>query len=141
MCINNISCCSDSIVIPFLFLFVIFRQCMCCYRDIKNFERFQLVVQSMICLSLVQLKNMEKLVVDHNNRISSHPSPSTSLTQNPFTASKSNRVNELSKFLLKILAFLLVSTDFEMIFFNEKKKKLFLLSSLNSLRCLRRHHI
>lgn len=61
---------------------------MCCYRDIKNFERFQLVVQSMICLSIVQLKNIEKLIVEHNNRISSHPSPSTPLTQHPLSTSK-----------------------------------------------------
>lgn len=67
---------------------IFFRQCMCCYRDIKNFERFQLVVQSMICLSIVQLKNIEKLIVDHNNRISAHPSPSTSLIPNPLSTSK-----------------------------------------------------
>ena len=72
--------------------FFFFRQCMYCYRDIKNFERFQLIVQSLICLSIVQLKNIERLVVDHNNRISSQPSPSTSLTQNAFSA-KPVRVN------------------------------------------------
>lgn len=43
---------------------------MCCYRDIKNFERFNLVVQSMICLAVVQLKNADILVEDHVNRIS-----------------------------------------------------------------------
>ncbi|XP_061722090.1 ubiquitin carboxyl-terminal hydrolase puf [Cydia pomonella] len=32
------------------------RQCMCCYRDVKNFERFYLVVQSILCLSVCQLK-------------------------------------------------------------------------------------
>lgn len=42
---------------------------MCCYRDIKNFERFNLVVQSMICLAVYQLKNAEILVENHNNRI------------------------------------------------------------------------
>lgn len=36
--------------------FVYFRQCMCCYRDVKNFERFYLVVQSILCLSVCQLK-------------------------------------------------------------------------------------
>lgn len=29
---------------------------MCCYRDVKNFERFYLVVQSILCLSVCQLK-------------------------------------------------------------------------------------
>lgn len=38
------------------------RQCMCCYRDIKNFERFNLIVQSMIYLAVLQLKNIQTLV-------------------------------------------------------------------------------
>lgn len=45
---------------------------MCCYRDIKNFERFQLVVQSMICLCLMQLKNIDKLILDNNKKSSAH---------------------------------------------------------------------
>lgn len=32
---------------------------MCCYRDVKNFERFFLVVQSVLCLSVCQLKNLK----------------------------------------------------------------------------------
>lgn len=32
---------------------------MCCYRDIKNFERFNLVVQSLICLCVCQLKGID----------------------------------------------------------------------------------
>lgn len=48
---------------------------MCCYRDIKNFERFQLVVQSMICLTIIQLKNIEKLVRDNSQITRSHPDP------------------------------------------------------------------
>lgn len=43
---------------------------MCCYRDIKNFERFNLVVQSLICLTVVELKKAEALVEEHLNRIS-----------------------------------------------------------------------
>lgn len=60
---------------------------MCCYRDIKNFERFQLVVQSMICLSIVQLKNIDKLVVEHNHKISSHQSSSSSSATTAQTSS------------------------------------------------------
>lgn len=37
----------------------LFRQCMCCYRDIKNFERFNLVVQSILYLSVCQLKALK----------------------------------------------------------------------------------
>lgn len=32
---------------------------MCCYRDIKNFERFNLVVQSILYLSVCQLKALK----------------------------------------------------------------------------------
>lgn len=32
---------------------------MCCYRDVKNFERFYLVVQSILCLSVYQLKQLK----------------------------------------------------------------------------------
>lgn len=39
--------------------FFFIRQCMCCYRDIKNFERFNLVVQSLICLCVCQLKGID----------------------------------------------------------------------------------
>ncbi|CAB3248888.1 unnamed protein product [Arctia plantaginis] len=35
------------------------RQCMCCYRDVKNFERFYLVVQSILCLCVCQLKQLK----------------------------------------------------------------------------------
>lgn len=41
------------------------RQCMCLYRDIKNFERFNLIVQSMICLALHYLKNSHKLIEEY----------------------------------------------------------------------------
>lgn len=37
---------------------------MCCYRDVKNFERFYLVVQSILCLSVCQLKQLkDELIV------------------------------------------------------------------------------
>ncbi|XP_055619621.1 ubiquitin carboxyl-terminal hydrolase puf [Toxorhynchites rutilus septentrionalis] len=35
------------------------RQCMCCYRDPKNFERFNLVVQAIIYFTVYQLKNIK----------------------------------------------------------------------------------
>ncbi|XP_041969100.1 ubiquitin carboxyl-terminal hydrolase puf [Aricia agestis] len=39
------------------------RQCMCCYRDVKNFERFYLVVQSILCSSVCQLKLLKDELV------------------------------------------------------------------------------
>ncbi|XP_035892637.1 ubiquitin carboxyl-terminal hydrolase puf isoform X2 [Anopheles stephensi] len=41
------------------------RQCMCCYRDVKNFERFNLVVQGIICFTVYQLKNIRKLLAQN----------------------------------------------------------------------------
>ncbi|CAD6995071.1 unnamed protein product [Ceratitis capitata] len=41
------------------------RQCMCLYRDPKNFERFNLVVQSMIVLAVHHLKQIIRLIDDY----------------------------------------------------------------------------
>lgn len=37
---------------------------MCCYRDIKNFERFNLIIQSIICLTVCQLKNIKTILTN-----------------------------------------------------------------------------
>lgn len=37
---------------------------MCCYRDVKNYERFYLVVQSILCLSVCQLKQLKDELVE-----------------------------------------------------------------------------
>lgn len=36
---------------------------MCCFRNAKNFERFNLVIQSIICLMVSQLRSMESYLV------------------------------------------------------------------------------
>ncbi|XP_063231242.1 ubiquitin carboxyl-terminal hydrolase 34 isoform X2 [Bacillus rossius redtenbacheri] len=36
------------------------RQCMCCFRDSKNFERFNLVTQSIISLAIGQLRDLKE---------------------------------------------------------------------------------
>ncbi|XP_052863668.1 ubiquitin carboxyl-terminal hydrolase puf [Anopheles cruzii] len=41
------------------------RQCMCCYRDVKNFERFNLVVQAIVYFTVYQLKNIRKLLAQN----------------------------------------------------------------------------
>nr|NP_001262922.1 puffyeye, isoform G [Drosophila melanogaster]AGB96302.1 puffyeye, isoform G [Drosophila melanogaster] len=38
------------------------RQCMCLYRDTKNYDRFNLVVQSLICLTVQHLKHIDHLI-------------------------------------------------------------------------------
>lgn len=72
---------------------------MCCYRDIKNFDRFHLIVQSMICLALVQSKNIEKLVIEHNNELTnltskSEQSQSSQQSQNADTTNQSSHSDE-----------------------------------------------
>lgn len=37
---------------------------MCCYRDVKNFERFYLIVQSVLCLSVTQLKQLKEELIE-----------------------------------------------------------------------------
>lgn len=39
------------------------RQCMCCFRDPKNFERFNLITQSILCLAVCQLKELREDLV------------------------------------------------------------------------------
>lgn len=59
---------------------------MCCYREIKNYERFNLIVQSMICLTVSQLKGIAVLIenrpapVNKNNNSASISSPSAGNT-------------------------------------------------------------
>uniref|UniRef100_A0A182MX29 ubiquitinyl hydrolase 1 n=1 Tax=Anopheles culicifacies TaxID=139723 RepID=A0A182MX29_9DIPT len=50
------------------------RQCMCCYREIKNFDRFNLVVQGIICFTVYQLKNIRKLLAQNLLQASSSAS-------------------------------------------------------------------
>ncbi|XP_073817891.1 ubiquitinyl hydrolase 1 puf [Musca autumnalis] len=47
------------------------RQCMCLYRDTKNFERFNLLIQSMICLAVHHLKHIKRLIEDYK-KITTH---------------------------------------------------------------------
>uniref|UniRef100_A0AAG5CQR3 ubiquitinyl hydrolase 1 n=1 Tax=Anopheles atroparvus TaxID=41427 RepID=A0AAG5CQR3_ANOAO len=47
------------------------RQCMCCYRDVKNFDRFNLVVQGIVYFTVYQLKNIRKLLAQSQLQASS----------------------------------------------------------------------
>ncbi|XP_067617273.1 ubiquitin carboxyl-terminal hydrolase puf [Eurosta solidaginis] len=57
------------------------RQCMCLYRDPKNFERFNLVVQSMICLAVHHLKHIERLIDDYKRLTACSLGHTTAATQ------------------------------------------------------------
>uniref|UniRef100_A0A1B0CAV9 ubiquitinyl hydrolase 1 n=2 Tax=Lutzomyia longipalpis TaxID=7200 RepID=A0A1B0CAV9_LUTLO len=56
------------------------RQCMCCYRDVKNFERFNLIVQSIICLTISQLKNI-KAILEESQTNNNNPEGEASGTE------------------------------------------------------------
>uniref|UniRef100_A0A182R156 ubiquitinyl hydrolase 1 n=1 Tax=Anopheles farauti TaxID=69004 RepID=A0A182R156_9DIPT len=64
------------------------RQCMCCYRDVKNFERFNLVIQGLICFTVYQLKNIRKLLAQ--NQLQASASSGQSSSGAPETVSSEN---------------------------------------------------
>ncbi|XP_050671951.1 ubiquitin carboxyl-terminal hydrolase puf [Leptidea sinapis] len=67
------------------------RQCMCCYRDVKNYERFYLVIQSIICLSVYQLKLLKDEVVSASNKTP----PVSDVKENEIVSSRSDiEINE-----------------------------------------------
>ncbi|EAT35899.1 AAEL011975-PA, partial [Aedes aegypti] len=75
------------------------RQCMCCYRDPKNFERFNLVVQAIVYFTVYQLKNIKSLLDREEQRIaavaaqqpaSSSSSSSTSSSSSASSSSSNN---------------------------------------------------
>lgn len=72
---------------------------MCCYRDVKNFERFYLVVQSILCLSVNQLKQLKEDLIEAANRPAT-PTDSTPSQDKPCDETgspKSDDSNESSK--------------------------------------------
>lgn len=83
---------------------------MCIYRDVKNFDKFNLVVQSLICLVIHFLKNIRELIDDFKNVLDGKEvqKPSTSTpSQEPATEEKWT-IQELEKLILFVSkAFLL----------------------------------
>lgn len=73
------------------------RQCMCLYRDVKNFERFNLLVQSMIYLMIHHLKHSDKLIEDYKkltiNISSNENSNNNNNNNNHNTTSTANHNN------------------------------------------------
>lgn len=56
------------------------RQCMCLYRDAKNFERFNLLIQSMVCLAVHHLKHIKRLIEDYK-KITAHAAAQAAAAQ------------------------------------------------------------
>ncbi|XP_058056030.1 ubiquitin carboxyl-terminal hydrolase puf [Anopheles bellator] len=59
------------------------RQCMCCYRDVKNFERFNLVVQAIVYFTVYQLKNIRKLLAQNQLQASAASSATAGIPSEP----------------------------------------------------------
>lgn len=55
---------------------------MCCYRDIKNYERFNLIVQSIICLTVCELKGVQNLIENKPLPTVVQPSPPPASSKN-----------------------------------------------------------
>lgn len=41
-------------------IFLLYRQCMCCYRDIKNFDRFIRLIHNIVLRTLQQLQEIQQ---------------------------------------------------------------------------------
>ncbi|KAL5285273.1 USP34 family protein [Megaselia abdita] len=83
------------------------RQCMCIYRDVKNFDKFNLVVQSLICLVIHFLKNIRELIDDFKKVLDGKEVPKASTSQETTTEEKWT-IQELEKLILFVSkAFLL----------------------------------
>ncbi|KFB41316.1 hypothetical protein ZHAS_00008912 [Anopheles sinensis] len=59
------------------------RQCMCCYRDVKNFDRFNLVVQGIVYFTVYQLKNIRKLLAQNQLQASPGSGQGTASQETP----------------------------------------------------------
>uniref|UniRef100_A0A1A9ZZN0 ubiquitinyl hydrolase 1 n=1 Tax=Glossina pallidipes TaxID=7398 RepID=A0A1A9ZZN0_GLOPL len=71
------------------------RQCMCLYRDVKNFERFNLVVQSMIYLAVHHLKHVDKLIEDYK-RLTANAQSAPNATNNEKFKDKDENIKKIS---------------------------------------------
>lgn len=52
-----------------LIFFSHFRQCMCCYRDLKNFDRFNYIIRSLIYLIVNKLKDIKTVLANSTTKI------------------------------------------------------------------------
>ncbi|XP_001998517.3 ubiquitin carboxyl-terminal hydrolase puf [Drosophila mojavensis] len=69
------------------------RQCMCLYRDNKNYDRFNLVVQSLICLTVQHLKHIDHLI-DSYKRLTASAAQVVAQAQRKPTSDKHPQHNE-----------------------------------------------
>lgn len=63
---------------------------MCCYRDPKNFERFSLITQGIICLAVCHLKDLRENGIEREKSLEGK--------QKTETTEKNETVGDISKF-------------------------------------------
>lgn len=69
---------------------------MCCYRDVKNFERFNLIIQSVICLCVCQLKNIKSILSASSVKLSSSSNSSNNQINNTINQNSNNNEDNAS---------------------------------------------
>lgn len=75
------------------------RQCMCCYRDPKNFERFNLVVQAIVYFTVYQLKNIKALLDREQEKAAAAAAPppaQASSSSSSFSSASSSSASSAS---------------------------------------------
>ena len=62
--------CKNAFMIRSRNLFVVYRQCMCCFRELKNYEKFGNVVQAMLhkAIELIHTLASSKLSNKHGGQ-------------------------------------------------------------------------
>jgi len=70
------------------------RQCMCLYRDNKNYDRFNLVVQSLICLTVQHLKHIDHLIDSYKRLTASAAQVVAQAQRKPASVSESHNDND-----------------------------------------------
>jgi len=72
------------------------RQCMCLYRDNKNYDRFNLVVQSLICLTVQHLKHIDHLIDSYKRLTASAAQVVAQAQRKPASGAASDKLDKES---------------------------------------------
>lgn len=87
---------STSCKITKIYLNLIFRQCMCCYRDLKNFDRFNYIIRSLIYLIVNKLKDI-KAILANTTRIDEVPAQQQKVNDESSNKKEKEDIDEVNK--------------------------------------------
>lgn len=77
--------------------FAICRQCMCCYREIKNFDRFIRLTQSIVLCTLQQLQTIQQDGQQDNTKESAKEEKDEEESTNKGNTSDTNQTSSWSQ--------------------------------------------